>query len=285
MGDKALRGNRLTAQGGGRIAGPARRAQESGFYSPDMGMRGKFGYKHGKRAGYAIGSIIKGAKKIISKVIKPKGVTDKPFKYDKSYTKADDEKIQSMLTKLGDEIKAQPLPPQLKKLMPKLKKAFPHKKAEGGRAGYAIGGAAAKVPKIVKEYFKKKKKKKLAEDTKKGKFPETESLTHQKGPYVGDVGSERPGVKRKGWEKPDWLKRPERPGPKRPEWTRPLGVGGRERVGQAKGGKTDKKWIQKAVDPKHKGFCTPMTKKTCTPRRKALARTFKKMGRERKAKG
>ena len=43
-----------------------------------------------------------------------------------------------------------------------------------------------------------------------------------------------------------------------------------------KGGKVDKKWIQKAVNPKHKGYCTPMTKKTCTPRRKALARTFKK---------
>lgn len=35
------------------------------------------------------------------------------------------------------------------------------------------------------------------------------------------------------------------------------------------------KWIQKAVDPEHKGFCTPMTKKTCTPRRKALAQKFK----------
>ena len=44
-------------------------------------------------------------------------------------------------------------------------------------------------------------------------------------------------------------------------------------------------WIQKAVNPKHKGFCTPMTKKTCTPKRKALARTFKKMGRARKGKG
>ena len=53
-------------------------------------------------------------------------------------------------------------------------------------------------------------------------------------------------------------------------------------MGYAKGGRTgfregtDKKWIQKAVDPKHKGYCTPMTKKTCTPARKALARTFKK---------
>lgn len=36
------------------------------------------------------------------------------------------------------------------------------------------------------------------------------------------------------------------------------------------------KWIQKAINPEHKGYCTPMTKSTCTPRRRALARTFKK---------
>ena len=38
----------------------------------------------------------------------------------------------------------------------------------------------------------------------------------------------------------------------------------------------DDKWIQKAVDPEHKGYCTPMTKDTCTPHRKALAMRFKK---------
>jgi hypothetical protein len=38
----------------------------------------------------------------------------------------------------------------------------------------------------------------------------------------------------------------------------------------------DDKWIQKAVDPDHKGYCTPMTKPTCTPQRKALAKRFKK---------
>ena len=49
-----------------------------------------------------------------------------------------------------------------------------------------------------------------------------------------------------------------------------------------KAGKSaDKNWIQKAVNPKHKGFCTPMTKKTCTPKRKALAKTFKKMAKKR----
>lgn len=36
------------------------------------------------------------------------------------------------------------------------------------------------------------------------------------------------------------------------------------------------KWIQKAVDPEHKGYCTPMNKPTCTPKRKALAKRFKK---------
>lgn len=38
----------------------------------------------------------------------------------------------------------------------------------------------------------------------------------------------------------------------------------------------DKKWIQKAVDPSHKNFCSPMSKPTCTPARKALAKRFKK---------
>ncbi len=37
----------------------------------------------------------------------------------------------------------------------------------------------------------------------------------------------------------------------------------------------EEKWIQKAVNPEHKGYCTPMTKKTCTPKRKALAKRFK----------
>ena len=44
--------------------------------------------------------------------------------------------------------------------------------------------------------------------------------------------------------------------------------------------KKDKKWIQKAVNPKHKGYCTPMSKPTCTPKIKALARTFKAMAKK-----
>ena len=50
-------------------------------------------------------------------------------------------------------------------------------------------------------------------------------------------------------------------------------------IGKKKGGKVDKKWIQKAVNPKHKGYCTPMTKPTCTPARKKLAQLFKRKAR------
>ena len=57
------------------------------------------------------------------------------------------------------------------------------------------------------------------------------------------------------------------------------------RVGLKKG--TDKKWIQKATASIKKrgtkGKCTPITKKGCTGRAKALAKTFKKMAAKRKA--
>ena len=42
----------------------------------------------------------------------------------------------------------------------------------------------------------------------------------------------------------------------------------------------DGKWIQKAINPKHKGYCTPMTKATCTPKRKALAKTLRKISKK-----
>lgn len=35
-------------------------------------------------------------------------------------------------------------------------------------------------------------------------------------------------------------------------------------------------WIQNVVDPEHKDYCTPLSKPTCTPKRKALAMRFKK---------
>ena len=47
----------------------------------------------------------------------------------------------------------------------------------------------------------------------------------------------------------------------------------------------DDDWIQKAVDPDHEGDCTPMTKKTCTPPRKALAKRFKKAAKKKEKQG
>jgi hypothetical protein len=41
-----------------------------------------------------------------------------------------------------------------------------------------------------------------------------------------------------------------------------------------------KNWIQKAINPKHKGFCTPQSKATCTPKRKALAQTLRKLSKK-----
>ena len=59
------------------------------------------------------------------------------------------------------------------------------------------------------------------------------------------------------------------------------------RVGLKKGGKSDKKWIQKVnasiKSRGTKGKCTPITKPGCTGRAKALAKTFKKMAAKRKA--
>ena len=57
-----------------------------------------------------------------------------------------------------------------------------------------------------------------------------------------------------------------------PDFKKPLTEG----MGIGEEDKKDDKWIQKAVNPEHKGDCTPMTKETCTPPKKALAKRFKK---------
>ena len=76
-------------------------------------------------------------------------------------------------------------------------------------------------------------------------------------------------------DKPKWKNMPRNPNEK-PKWQ-----------AMKKGGKADKKWIQKATASIKKrgtkGKCTPITKKGCTGRAKALAKTFKKMAKKRKA--
>jgi hypothetical protein len=89
--------------------------------------------------------------------------------------------------------------------------------------------------------------------------------------------------------------------PERPKWKQPKGTPGQKpewkkmpwKPGQSpkmqplkKGGKADKKWMQKvsASIKKRgtKGKCTPITKPGCTGRAKALAKTFKKIAAKRK---
>jgi hypothetical protein len=145
------------------------------------------------RAKHGVGSIVK---KIITKfkpkpkgVFKPKPVpkavtdVDRPFKgYDKSYTRADDKKITSMLKKLGDEIKAAPLPPQLKKTLKKLQQAYPHKKAKGGP-----------VRPIDIPWPKKRVKKRH------GGSAQSHYLQHGYGPTKVKLRSGRPKIAKKGW--------------------------------------------------------------------------------------
>jgi hypothetical protein len=57
----------IGAQGGGRIADAARRAQIHGFYSPDMGMRGRDPRMAMRGRGYAKGGLIKGKPKLAIK--------------------------------------------------------------------------------------------------------------------------------------------------------------------------------------------------------------------------
>jgi len=82
--------------------------------------------------------------------------------------------------------------------------------AEGGRAGYAVGSAVKGIGSILAKKFKKKKV-----------YPETEDLTHQKGPYVGDVGSEGKKLGPKAGRPKSPGRRPE--GRKPPKYKPPIG--------------------------------------------------------------
>ena len=171
--------------------------------------------------------------------------------------------------------------------------------AKGGRAGFGVGSIVAKgIKKALKPKGVFKPKKKV--------YPETEDLTHQKGPYVGDVGSEKRVKKAHGMSagKQAIRRITERLGggeEGKPHSTRAgrIAAGVRKikrgarakkaeggRIGFKKGG-SDKKWIQSAVKGMVKTKpCTgkKFGSKSCPPgsKRYNLAKTFKKMGKARK---
>ena len=195
--------------------------------------------------------------------------------------------------------KAQDMIDKLKRKYPDSQMFGPAKKAAGGRIGRAAGGWTKVLPTGPRGGHPGFTKESMYERWGGGEKGKPHSS--KEGRIAGGERNmrrqrERMKERLKKWKEdnppraklpsPKWSDMPRRPLEK-PKWSdmprRPLEKPKYQPL--KKGGKADKNWIQKAVNPKHKGYCTPMTKKTCTPRRKALARTFKKMGRERKAKG
>jgi len=178
--DKKLREKRPHSSPEGRMRDVKKIMADAGERRKTRPKIPKHGWKSTptfKRAKKGIGGVIK---KGISQLLKPKGVfkpkpvpkavtdVDKPFKgYDKSYTRADDKKMDALLKKVGDEIKAQPLPPKLKETMKKLQKAYgPHKRVKKGH-----GGSAAQ------QHY----------------------LQHGYGPTKAKLRSGKPKIAKKGW--------------------------------------------------------------------------------------
>ena len=147
------------------------------------------------------------------------------------------------------------------------------------RQGFAAGGVARGAQKAAKTFIEKVggSEKGKPHSTKEGRIASgkrkiTRFLQSRDAPELSKwkqpKGKFPPG-------KPKWENMPRNPNEK-PKWQ-----------AMKKGGTADKKWIQKATASIKKrgtkGKCTPITKKGCTGRAKALAKTFKKMAKKRKA--
>ena len=243
MGDIAQRGNRLTFAKGGTVRRP-KKPSTHGKDVPTMAAKGgRIGLKKGgrpwgtgpkpgtleflqhttqtprkkKAVGGVIKKVIQAGKKGVKKIsdaARKKDTADRIKVFEHAGPHEGEvitKRILGKGTKKGDRTKA-----AVKDAMEaKPWVGKPH--AAGGRIGKAIGGSIKKIAKTAAKRWKKKKV-----------YPETEDLTHQVGPYVGDVGSERPGIKRRGWGK--------KPGQKKPDREHvPY-----ERHGAKKGGKADK---------------------------------------------
>ena len=147
------------------------------------------------------------------------------------------------------------------------------------RKGKAIGGTMAAVRRAAKTFIERAggSEKGKPHSTKEGRIASGKrKITRFLQSRQADNQSKYKNPKRKfPPEKPKWSDMPRRPLEK-PKY-QPL----------KKGGKADKKWMQKvsASIKKRgtKGKCTPITKPGCTGRAKALAKTFKKIAAKRKA--
>jgi len=241
MGDIAARGNRLTFAKGGR-AGHALGQMAGRLLTKTLERVG--GGPEGKPHSTKKGRIAAGARRI--KRVK---------KFGGGRT--------NLLEQLG-RVEAEPSNPNRRAEISRVHGELNRGYAKGGRAGFSVGSSVGrhlkKGTELVKEHLARKEAKKVQAG--KDKIQKSE-MGYAVGGAVRKLGRALKGRKGRGKDFKTQGK----------DIPTMAAKGGR--IGLKKGG-SDKKWIQKAVDPKHKGYCTPMTKKTCTPARKALARTFKK---------
>ena len=108
---KALREKLITSLSGG-VEGKPRSSKEGREAAAGRKFDRIVGRGPTRTAKFAGGPIIK---KIITK-LKPKGVFKKK-----------EVDVDKLLKNLGDEIKAQPIPPKIQKKIKELQKAYPHK--------------------------------------------------------------------------------------------------------------------------------------------------------------
>ena len=144
--------------------------------------------------------------------------------------------------------------------------------AEGGRAGFKRGKAVTKADIAKSDLERKRALKKRANIKRKSKWDIKGGIAaHPLNPFKvhAEAKSHEPWRKRSDvyTRTRDDLKKSQDPDVKGvAEGFQQMdykdadkGTQFENREGLKKGGKADKKWIQKAVDPKHKGYCTPMT--------------------------
>jgi len=235
------------------------------------------GYKDGGRTGKALGSIVKGAKKVIKTIV------------DKVKKGKGSEKGKKGL---GSGIK----PSEMRETIPTkegrkeyLKVWSPHyggkradygkKQAEGGRIGkkhgfQILGGGVEGKPHSTREgrdaAGRRTFKRIFKTKTKERDVPWGKSQPKWKRP----IGKFPP-------EKGKWKRPIGKFPPEKGKWQEAAEGG---RIGLKKGG--NGKWMQKvSASIKRrgtKGKCTPITKPGCTGRAKALAKTFKKIAARRK---
>jgi len=222
---------------------------------------------HKPRKGKAVGGAVKIGKRFLDFIKTGKHV-------DKKGVKTNVPKAAERLTGKPhvDRVKkaaggwTQVIPKKLKKLdFPGDRKGKPHSSREGRKDSWVRGARRAlDSAKKITEKMRPKKPGPQAPSRPKKTWPPKYSDLLMRYPKMPQPHKSPGDIK--------YIPKPKYT-PGEPKIMQPAATGGR--IGLKKGG-SDKKWIQKAVNPKHKGYCTPMTKKTCTPARKALARTFKK---------